>query len=141
MSGRHHRKGVLTGLGKPGLHAHKKKKSSPVRTVFAWAGGAVIIVFFAVMIGALGIRMFNPEVGERSDEGDYEILEIRDDPRAVAPETRAVAVAVVTIRGRSAFVPITAEQKGTVAVGDTIHVQYTSFPNLGMIRVDGWERK
>jgi hypothetical protein len=112
-----------------------------MRTILAWVGGAVVIVFFVVMIGAVGIRMFNPEVGERSDEGDYRILEIRDDPRAVAPETRAVAVAVVTIRGRSAFVPITAERKGTVAVGDTIHVHYTSFPNLGMIRVDEWEKK
>ncbi len=141
MSGRHHRKGVLTGLGKPGLHAHKRTKPSPVRTVLAWIGGAAIVVFFVVMIGALGIRMFHPEVGHRADEADCEILEIRDDPRAVAPETRAVAVAVVSIRGRSAFVPITAERRGTVAVGDTIHVHYTSFPNLGMVRVDAWEKK
>ena len=139
MSAKHRRKGILTGLGKPG-RTHKPRKTSTLRTILQWIGGAAIVLVFGVMIAALGIRMFVPEVGERTDEGDYAILEIRDDPSAAPPETRAVAVALIRVRGLTAFVPLTAERRDTVAVGDTIHVRYTAFPNLSLIRVDEWEK-
>lgn len=141
MGAKHSHRGLLTGLGKPGLQKKSKKKASKVRTVLGWLGGGVIVVVFGVMIFALGLRMLNPQVGGRSDEGAFAITEIRDDASAVAPETGAVAVAVIHVNGRIAFVPLTKERKDSVKVGDTIHVRYTAFPNLGLIRVDEWKKK
>jgi hypothetical protein len=135
------KRGILTGLGRPGLQKKPRKKKSKLRTVLGWTGGSLIVIVFGVMIFALGLRMLDPQVGERSFEGDYEVLEIRDDPSSVAPETGAVAVAVIRVRGRSAFVPLRPEQVDMVEVGDTIRVEYTTFPTLGLIRVDEWEKR
>lgn len=130
MAARRRKKGILTGLAKPGLSKKPKKPASLVRRILSWIGGALILAVFGVMIWALLAQMLNPQVGDRAEEGVFEIVEIRENP----------ATAVVTISGKTALVPLAEEDRGTLRVGDPLRVRYTNLPRLGIVRVDSWER-
>ncbi len=136
--GKRRTRGMLTTMVKYPKGPQHKPKRTLLRTIGLWTAGIVLGGALLVMFVGLLVMIFNPEVGRRDREGEFQVDSITEGPPGYTPERKIVAAAVLEIEKRWTQIPLTAETRKGVEKGATLHVRYDYVPRMGIVRVTDW---
>ena len=111
---------------------------SRLRRALTWiVGGVAALALVGFIVMLVSVRM-RPEAGKRLARGEFEILEVREDPPGFPPGSRVVATAAIEAEGTIVRVPVTADRRAGVEKGARLDVEYTWYPQLRRARVERW---
>ncbi len=132
--------GVLTGLVKYQKSPSPRKKSI-LEKIGTWVLGAVIAAVLLVMLVTSLVRMFHPQTEFPEKEGDFIVLQVKENPPGYPPEKKVVAAAYVVIERCDVAVPLTQESRRGVEPDKLLHIRYKFFPLSREVEVKEWKLK